>query len=58
MPIEIRKGDTVQLKSGGPKMTVNDVGDDNGVLSAWCVWFIKDQHTYGVFPVTSLKVVE
>lgn len=35
-------GDVVQLKSGGPKMTVHGNGhyDGNNLL---CVWFDKDQ---------------
>ena len=40
---EFKKGDVVRLKSGGPKMTVSDVGDyttsggpEDGVH---CVWF-------------------
>ena len=35
---EIKDGDTVKLKSGGPVMTVShsDSGDPNDV---WCVWF-------------------
>jgi uncharacterized protein YodC (DUF2158 family) len=30
-------GDTVQLKSGGPKMTIESIQDDG---SYWCVWFV------------------
>jgi uncharacterized protein YodC (DUF2158 family) len=39
---DIKKGDEVQLKSGGPIMTVSDLGDwaptgpENGAM---CVWF-------------------
>lgn len=39
---EFKKGDTVRLKSGGPLMTVSDLGDygplgpENGVK---CTWF-------------------
>lgn len=29
------KGDIVQLKSGGPKMTVNSVGEDGKIYSVW-----------------------
>ena len=39
---EINKGDVVQLKSGGPDMTVQAIGDytlacdiDDGALCAW-----------------------
>jgi uncharacterized protein YodC (DUF2158 family) len=33
--MSIKKGDVVQLKSGGPPMTVESTGGD----SVWCVWF-------------------
>lgn len=41
---QFEKGDVVQLKSGGPQMTVADMGDygpvgpKNGVK---CVWFVQ-----------------
>jgi uncharacterized protein YodC (DUF2158 family) len=44
-------GDVVQLKSGGPTMTVNSI-DDNEVE---CVWFVKDQQQYGSFPAVVLR---
>lgn len=37
-------GDVVQLKSGGPKMTVSRV-DENNARSFWCVWFDDEQST-------------
>ncbi|MBD8471551.1 YodC family protein [Sphingomonas sp. CFBP 8765] len=35
-------GETVQLKSGGPIMTVEDVdGEEGGRCNVHCVWFEK-----------------
>jgi uncharacterized protein YodC (DUF2158 family) len=39
--MEFSAGDLVQLKSGGPKMTVKKIGRD-GMTKAdtvWCIWF-------------------
>lgn len=62
MANEIREGSIVQLKSGGPAMTVRWVEDDDGVMLANCDWFIQDKAPWkkesAVFPVTSLKLVE
>lgn len=57
---EIKVGDIVQLKSGGPKMTVSTVSTTMGgtVLHAWCNWFEGAKKIDGHFPLTSLKVVE
>lgn len=35
--MDFKEGDTVMLKSGGPRMTVEEVGD--GYVA--CVWFDK-----------------
>lgn len=39
----IQKGDTVRLKSGGPKMVVDDIGEGDwgtsGETRVWCEWF-------------------
>lgn len=45
------KGDVVQLKSGGPIMTVTDIYSDGSV---GCTWFIKDELRQGSFPAQSL----
>lgn len=56
---EFTKGDVVQLKSGGPLMTVADLGDysfsagpQNGVK---CVWFEKTKNFEDVFDAAVLK---
>jgi uncharacterized protein YodC (DUF2158 family) len=49
-------GDTVQLKSGGPAMTIERMESDLGVLRAHCQWFDQQgliQHYF--YSVTSLK---
>ncbi|RUV30048.1 DUF2158 domain-containing protein [Mesorhizobium sp.] len=57
MANEIKAGSVVQLKSGGPRMTVAWV-DEN---EAYCEWFSEEKvpkvsgHTY---PFTSLKVLD
>ncbi len=33
-----KEGDVVELKSGGPKMTVDAVRDQTGQLQAMCTW--------------------
>ena len=41
MTSEFQSGDVVQLKSGGPSMTVETVTDDNGAITVHCSWFEK-----------------
>ncbi|MCK1681759.1 DUF2158 domain-containing protein [Bradyrhizobium sp. 147] len=59
---EIKAGSVVQLKSGGPLMTVQQVADHWGTLTAWCDWFVQDKapwkKEHDTFPVTSLKLVD
>lgn len=56
----IQKGNTVRLKSGGPLMTVQEVGDysigagiTNGAL---CVWFDENKTMEKVFDLATLIV--
>lgn len=62
MEIEIKPGNVVQLKSGGPLMTVRWAGEEYGEPSICCDWFIQDRAPWkketATFPPTSLKVVE
>jgi uncharacterized protein YodC (DUF2158 family) len=50
-----KKGDVVQLKSGGPKMTVDDVVKDGDV---WAVWFAGAKRERAHFSKESIKPVE
>lgn len=45
-------GDVVRLKSGGPKMTVDDVFQEGNMR---CQWFAGSKLEYGVFPAASLE---
>ncbi len=62
MADKIEPGSIVQLKSGGPAMTVNWVEDEQETLYASCDWFIQDMAPWkketATFPVTSLKMFE
>lgn len=55
---EFKKGDTVRLKSGGPAMTIQNLGEyehagiEDGAL---CVWFDRGQRQEEVFDVVMLK---
>lgn len=54
--MDFQAGDTVQLKSGSPDMTIENIGkygyDD--YQSAKCQWFEKNKLETGIFPLTSL----
>jgi uncharacterized protein YodC (DUF2158 family) len=49
--------DAVQLKSGGPKMTVISVGELNGVPTVWCEWFEGFKSKSATFNLDLLKRV-
>ncbi len=57
---EIKTGDLVWLKSGGPKMTVTNVGTPMGKrnVSAWCSWFEGKKSENGVFALESLTKID
>jgi uncharacterized protein YodC (DUF2158 family) len=58
---QFQKGDVVQLKSGGPTMTVTELGDFSGLgrmgpeNGAKCVWFEGAKTHEAVFDVDVLK---
>jgi uncharacterized protein YodC (DUF2158 family) len=57
MSEEIKTGDVVVLKSGGPDMTVSSIGQTEytDYLQAWCSWFDGKKVVRDTFPLTSLK---
>ena len=49
-------GDVVELKSGGPEMTVETVGKDAGGKDMiWCAWFNGTDKKSGCFPPEAVK---
>lgn len=56
---DFKKGDTVRLKSGGPLMTVADVGDFGPlgpVDGVKCVWFDGKRREEDVFDSAVLEI--
>ncbi|HVB78958.1 MAG TPA: DUF2158 domain-containing protein [Candidatus Binataceae bacterium] len=59
MADEMKVGDIVQLKSGGPDMTIEHIdtwGSDH--VSAKCVWFDGSKRKAEVFALAILKKAE
>lgn len=48
-------GDIVRLKSGGPDMTVAEVGEIEGRPTVWCTWFEKDKQDQSTFHPGTLE---
>jgi uncharacterized protein YodC (DUF2158 family) len=60
MPEQLKAGDKVQLKSGGPIMTIETIGKfgmGSQHDSAKCVWFEKTKLMSGVFEFETLAKV-
>ncbi len=57
MSEELKKGDVVELKSGGPEMTI-DGFTNSGTTSAKCncQWFVSFKLRRGCFSKESLKI--
>lgn len=57
---KIKKGEKVQLNSGGPIMTVASIGDysltGSGDVSALCVWFDGNKPIERVFDLETLAI--
>lgn len=59
---DFKVGDVVQLKSGGPYMTVHDLGnyESSGgpTNGAHCIWFTNSVKDSAVFDVRVLTLVD
>ena len=53
--MDFKIGEVVQLKSGGPLMTVDNVDPHNMIN---CVWFHEREKKSDVFPAATLKPVD
>ncbi len=51
----LQPGVLVQLKSGGPKMTVK--GQDTPGADVWCLWFAGKKLETGCFGVETLTLI-
>ena len=48
----------VQLKTGGPKMTVRGMENIDGTLKVWRDWLEKGKRYKATYPITALKLGE
>jgi uncharacterized protein YodC (DUF2158 family) len=51
--IKFKKGDVVQLKSGGPWMTIEEVDQDD----VSCAWFLNNELKRDEFEAETLEIV-
>jgi len=59
MADQLEVGDVVQLKSGGPKMTITTIDKFAGENEkAECVWFDKSNRKDALFQLETLQKVE
>lgn len=55
---KLQIGDVVELKSGGPDMTVTQVSDGEMVNTTWFSGTKNDKNERGIFPAEALKLAE
>jgi len=55
---QINEGDVVQLKSGGPEMTVKRFGVGGGKATFVCTWFSGTKLESAVFAEAELKLIK
>lgn len=54
----MKAGDVVRLVTGGPRMTVNDTGENSVIREAECVWFDEQDVLHREsFPIDALVIV-
>ena len=59
---QLKKGDVVILKSGGPLMTIEEIGSYSEEFGpsegASCVWFQKTERCSAVFDLATLTIAD
>jgi uncharacterized protein YodC (DUF2158 family) len=59
---ELKTGDVVRLKSGGPKMTIDSIDDygsgNSSNIRAMCIWFDGGERKEGNFPPEALETAK
>jgi uncharacterized protein YodC (DUF2158 family) len=55
MPNDLREGDVVRQKSGGPAM--RDINPQGAVGEVWCVWIVGDRQFRDAFPAIALEKI-
>ncbi len=54
----IQEGDSVRLKSGGPKMRVDKIAKDiSGRPTVWCAWVEGSKRHLATFDPDALEIV-
>lgn len=53
---KFKVGDVVELKSGGPAMTIHELYSSDTFCE--CIWFVDDQRQNGHFNVDTVKPVD
>lgn len=55
-----KEGDVVQLKSGGPHMTVTDIAPDMaGDMKVYCTWFgERNEQKHSQFKPATLDLIQ
>jgi uncharacterized protein YodC (DUF2158 family) len=56
--IDFRRGDKVRMKSGGPQMMIETVGDHYGQPTVWCKWYDGKNFREETFSPDSLELVK
>lgn len=58
MAQDLKIGDVVTLKSGGPKMTIEDLNEYSTGYKASCSWFNGSKRENELFAPEALKLAE
>lgn len=55
--MDLQNGDEVRLKSGGPTMVIDDIGEYLFKKKALCSWFVTGKRMTDTFELHSLEKV-